>query len=247
MSMGLRGPSDVAVHEFVQLLAGWVPDDKLAAVRRTLADGQTEAAADTALAMVAEYDVPMLPGSIDAARSLAGKPGVLKDVRPVARYPRLPFWFSPLGPGERIEADELDLTIARAAQARSALIAGVWRAWRFPQDGFDELCLEDEPRAEEEIRPSAAIDPDDQDLVHRVYIVQVLGGAVAPTVAGELQPVLAGRKDAGVEVIGLDIAPGSYQARALSGAALLSAVQDVLDTGAGQVVRGSFRTGGEWI
>jgi hypothetical protein len=78
----------VAVHEFVQLLAGWVPDVRLAAVRQVLADGQPAAAAAAAAAMVTEHDVPLLAESIAAAESIAGKPGVLEGVRPVARYPR---------------------------------------------------------------------------------------------------------------------------------------------------------------
>src|SRR5260370_30614370 len=128
MSVGQRESFDVAVHEFVQLLAGWVPDDKLAAVRRTLADGQAAAAAAAAVAMVAEHDVPMLAENIDAARSLAAEPGALKGVRPVARYPRLPFWFSAFGPDDRLDADDLDQIMAGAAQARSALVAGLCRA-----------------------------------------------------------------------------------------------------------------------
>lgn len=75
-------PSDVAVHEFVQLLAGWVPDGKLSAVRRTLAEGQAAAAAAAAAGMAAEYDVPLLAEDIEAARSLAGEPGALGDVQP---------------------------------------------------------------------------------------------------------------------------------------------------------------------
>jgi hypothetical protein len=110
--------------------------------------------------------------------------------------------------------------MAQAAQARSALIAGVWRTWRFPLDGVGELDAGDE------VRPSAAIDPDDPGPAHRVYIVQVPDGAVAPTLTGELQDALAGHGDAGVEVIGLDTAPPPYQAAALEGAALLWDAQD---------------------
>src|SRR5258708_7845477 len=226
MSMGHSEPSDVAVPEIVQLLAGWVPDDPLAAVRRTLAGGEPTAAAAAAVAMVAEHDVPLLAENIDAARSLAGKPGALKGARPVARYPRLPFWFSAFGPDDRLEADDLDQVIAGAAQVRSALIAGVWRAWRFPLDGSGGLHAGGAAAAPGEIRASAAIDPDDPGRVRRVYIVQVLDGAVAPALAGELQAALAGYEDAGVEVIALDTAPRSYQAAALDGAALLWDAQD---------------------
>ncbi len=220
MSTAKNEPSDVAVHEFAQLLAGWVPDEKLAAVRQTLAGGQPAAAADAAVAMVAEHDVPLLAEDIDAAGSLGGKKGALKDVRPVASYPRLPFRFSAFDPDERLEADDLDWVMAQAAQVRSALIAGVWRTWRFPTDGAGE------PDAQEEIRPSAAIDPDDPGRAHRVYIVQVPDSAVAPTLTGELQDALAGHGDAGVEVIGLDTAPPPYQAAALEGSALLWDAQD---------------------
>ncbi len=205
-------------------------DDQLAAVRRTLAGGEPTAAAAAAVAMVAEHDVPLLAENIDAARSLAGKPGALKGalkgVRPVARYPRLPFWFSAFGPDDRLEADDLDQVIAGAAQVRSALIAGVWRAWRFPLDGSGGLHAGGAAAAPGEIRASAAIDPDDPGRVRRVYIVQVLDGAVAPALAGELQAALAGYEDAGVEVIALDTAPRSYQAAALDGAALLWDAQD---------------------
>ena len=226
MSTGKHEPSEVAVHEFVQLLAGWVPDDKLAEVRRTLAGGQSAAAAAAAVAMVAEHDVPLLAEDIDAARSLAGKQGALKGVRPVARYPGFPFWFSLFGPDELMDADELDRVMAEAAQSRSALIAGVWRTWRFPPDGFGGPDAGDAPTAPEEIRPSAAIDPDEPGQAHRVYIVQVPDGDVAPTLTGELQDALAGHGDAGVEVIGLDTAPPPYQAAALEGAALLWDAQD---------------------
>jgi hypothetical protein len=75
--------------------------------------------------------------------------------------------------------------MAEAAQVRIALIAGVWRAWRLPLDGFGVpdagLGLADE------VRPSAAIDPDDPGGAHRVYVVQVLDGAVAPALTGELR------------------------------------------------------------
>jgi hypothetical protein len=43
----------MAVHELLQLLAGWVPDDKLAAMRRMLADGHPGAAATAAVEMTA--------------------------------------------------------------------------------------------------------------------------------------------------------------------------------------------------
>jgi hypothetical protein len=64
-----------------------VPDEELAAVRRTLADGQPAAAAAAAAAMVTEHNVPLLAEDIVAARSLAGEPGVLTGVRPVTQYP----------------------------------------------------------------------------------------------------------------------------------------------------------------
>jgi hypothetical protein len=226
MSTGQHEPSDAAVHEFVQLLAGWVPDEKLASVRQTLADGKSSAAAATAAAMVAEHDVPLLAEDVDAARSLIGKPGPLKDVRPVDSHPRLPFWFSAFGPDERLDADDVDLVMAEAAQARSALIAGVWRAWRFPLDSFAEPDAEDQTAAKDETRPSATIDPDDPNRAHRVYIVQVPDGDAAPTLTGELQAALAGQGDAGVEVIALDTEPPPYQAAALDGSALLWAAQD---------------------
>src|SRR5260370_20251427 len=227
MSVGQRESFDVAAHEFVQLLAGWVPDDKLAAVRRTLADGEAAAAAAAAVAMVAEHDVPMLAENIDAARSLAAEPGAFEGVRPVARYPRVPFWFSAFGPDDRLDADDLDQIMAGAAQAGSALIAGLCRAWRFPIGGSGEPDAEDAPPpAAEEIRASAAIDPDDPGRVRRVYVVQVADGAAAPALAGELQAALAGHGEAGVEVIDLDTAPRSYQAAALDGAALLWDAQD---------------------
>jgi hypothetical protein len=95
MSTQQHEPSDVAVHEFVQLLAGWVPDKELAAVRRTLADGQPAAAAAAAVAMVTKHKVPLRAEDIDAARLLAGEPAVLTGSRPVTKYPQLPFLFHP--------------------------------------------------------------------------------------------------------------------------------------------------------
>jgi hypothetical protein len=210
MSRRRQEPSAVAVHEFVQLLAGWVPDEKLATVRRTLADGETAPAAAAAVALVAEHDVPLLAGDIETARSLAEEPGALDRVQPAAQYPRLPFQFSMLGPDEALDADDLDLLMADAAQARSAQIAGVWRTWRFPTDGVGE--------------PDAA--NEDADLAHRVYVVQVPDGAEAPALAGELQAALDGHVAAGLEVIALDAAPPPYQAAALEDAALLWAPPD---------------------
>jgi hypothetical protein len=218
-------PSDVAVHEFVQLLAGWVPDEKLAAVRRTLAGGQPAAAAAAAVAMVAHYDVPLLAADIDAARSLTARPGALEGVRPVAQYPRLPFWFSAFDLDERLEADEVDRAMAEAAQARSAQIAGVWRTWRFAHDGFDESDAADNPATESGARPSAAIDPEDPDRAYRIYLVQVPDSEIVAAVAGELPAVLAGHGDACVEVVALDAALRPYQAAALEGSALLWAAQ----------------------
>jgi len=195
-------PSSVAVHEFAQLLAGWVPDDRLAAMRRTLGDGQAAAAADAAVALAAEHQVPLLAESIETARSLTGEPSALDAVRPVAGYPRLPFRFSELDPDNQFEADDLDLVMAEAAQARRAQIAGVWRAWRYPPD-------------------------DDQSVPpHRVYVVQIPDGAAAPALTGELQAALDGHGDAGVEVVGLDTAPPPYQAAALAASALLWSAQD---------------------
>jgi hypothetical protein len=212
MSMSGQGhePSDVAVHEFVQLLAGWVPDEELAAVRRTLGDGQVAAAASAAVAMVAEHDVPLLAGDIETARSLAGEPAALDGVEPAAEYPWPPFEFSMLGPDEALEADDLDRVMAEAAQAHSAHIAGVWRTWRFPPTGPDE--------------PDAG--NEDADLVHRVYLVQVPNGAVAPVLAGELQAALDGHGDAGVEVTALDATLLPYQAAALEDSALLWSAED---------------------
>lgn len=209
MSKRRHQPSDVAVHEFVQLLAGRVPDEKLATVRRTLADGKTAAAAAAAVAMVAEYDVPLLAGDIETARSLAGEPGQLDGVQPAAQYPRLPFQFSILGPDEALEADDLDQAMAVAAQARSAQIAGVWRTWRYPPDGLSE--------------PDAGIE--DAGRADRVYIVQIRDGAAAPALAAELQAALDehgdASTDAGIEVIALDAAPPPYQAAALDDSALV--------------------------
>lgn len=216
----------MAVHEFVQLLAGWVPDEKLAAARQTLAGGDAAAAVASAVAMVAEHDVPLLNEDVEVARSLTAKKSALKGVRTVDSYPRLPFWFSAFGPDERLDADDVDQIVAEAAQARSALIAGVWRAWRFPLDGFGEPDAGDESAVGDEVRPSAAIDPEDPDRAHRVYVVQVPDGAAAPALTGELQDALAGHGDAGVEVIALDTEPRPYQAEALDGSALLWAAQD---------------------
>jgi hypothetical protein len=226
MSTSKHEPSEVAVHEFAQLLAGWVPDEKLAAVRHTLAGGQPAAAAAAAVAMVAEYDVPLLAENIDDAESLAGRKGALKDVQPVASYPRLPFWFSADGPDDRQEADDLDWVMAQAAQDRIALIVGVWRTWRYRLVGAGEANAATALPGDEEIRPSAAIDPADPDRAHRIYIVQVPDRSVAPAVAGDLQAILAGHGEAGIEVIGLDTDPLSYQAAALDGSALLWDAQD---------------------
>lgn len=198
----------MAVHEFAQLLAGWVPDEKLAALRQTLAGGQPSAAVAAAIAMVTEHDVPLLAEDIDAARALVGEPGALTDVRPVPAYPPLPFWFSAAGPDECLAEDQV---IGAAAQAHSAQIAGVWRAWRLPRGAM---------------WPGAAIAAKDVDRAHPVYIVQVPGSDVAPTLAGELQAALAGHGDAGVEVIALDAALRPYQAAALGGSALLWVAQD---------------------
>jgi hypothetical protein len=205
MSTGKRNPSDVAVHEFLQLLAGWVPDNELASARRMLADGQPGAAGAAAVTMVTEHNVPLLRPDIDAASSLTGEPSVLTEVQPVARYPRLPFWFSAFCPEERLDTDGLDEIMAQAAQDRIALIVGVWRTWRLP--------LEEPGRT------------------RRIYVVQVPDRSVAPAVAGDLQAVLAahsvaGYGDADVEVIGLDIDPPPYQAAALDGSALIWDAQD---------------------
>jgi hypothetical protein len=212
MSMSGRRhePSDVAVHEFVQLLAGWVPDEKLAAVRRTLAGGQAAAAATAAVAMAADHEVPLLAGDIETARSLAGDPAALEGVEPATQYPRLPFEFGILGPDEALEADELDQAMAQAARARRGRIVGVWRAWRFPLAGPGE--------------PGAATAA--ADRAHRVYLVQVTDGTAEPALAGQLQADLDGRGDAGMEVIALDTTPPPYQAAALDGSALVWADED---------------------
>jgi len=200
----------VAVHEFVQLLAGRVPDEMLATVRRLLADGPAAAAAAAAVAMVAGHDVPLLAGDIETARSLAGETGALDGVQPAAQYPPLPFQFSILGPDEALEADDLDEVMAEAAQARSAQISAVWRTWRTPLDGLGD--------------PDAGLE--DAGLARRVYVVQVPDGAAAPALAGELQAALDGHGDAAVEVIALDAAPPPYQAAALEDSALLWAAEE---------------------
>ena len=200
----------MAVHEFVQLLAGRVPDEKLATVRRTLAGGQAAPAAAAAVAMVAEHDVPLLAGDIETARSLAAEPGALAGVQPADQYPRYPFQFCILGPDEALEADDLDQVMSQAAQARSAQVAGVWRTWRFPLAGGDELDAGNEVAN----RP------------HRVYLVQVADGAVAPALAGELQAALDGHGDADVEVIAGDAPPPPYQAAAQEDSALVWSAQD---------------------
>ena len=199
----------MAVHEFVQLLAGWVPDTQLAAVRQTLAGGQAADAADAAVALAAAHDVPMVAGSIEAARSLTGTPDALDGVRPAAEYPPLPFWFSQFVPDEAPDATDQDRAVAEAAQARGTQVAAVWRTWRLPLDG-------DEPAARR-----AAIDPEHPDRERRVYLAQILDGAIAPALAGELQAALEGRGDASVEVLAMDTVPPPYQAAALEGSALL--------------------------
>jgi hypothetical protein len=211
MSTTRPEPSDVAVHEFVQLLAGWVPDEELAAVRRRLAS-QPSAAAAAAVAMVIEHDVPLTAEGVETARSLAGQPGAADDVQPVACYPRLPFWFSEFDPNGALAGDDLDQVMAEAARARRAWIAGVWRAWRLPLDDSRE--------------PAAGDQRGDPGQAHRVYLVQVTGRPAAPGLAGELQAALDGLGDAGVEVIALDTALRPYQAAALEGSALLWVAQD---------------------
>jgi hypothetical protein len=207
-------PSDTAVHEFALLLAGWVPDEKLAALRRALADGQAAAAAATAVALAAEYNVPMLAASIEAARSLTGDPGALDGVETVDQYPRPPFRFSETNPDQSLEANDQDREMAEAAQARVAQIAGLWRTWRLPSEG-DEAAAR-----------RAAVDPADPDRPHLVYVVQVPDAAAAPVLAGELHAVVDEHGGAGVEVIALDAALQPYQAAALEGSALLWAAQD---------------------
>ncbi len=199
MSKQQREPSDVAVHEFVQRLAGWVPDARLAAVRQTLAGGRAADAADAAVAMAAEHDVPMAAGSIEAARSLTG----------TTEYPALPFWFSQFVPDQAPDATDQDRAMAEVAQARGAQIAAVWRTWRLPLDG-DEAAAR-----------RAATDPQSPGRAHLVYVAQILDGAIAPALTGELQAALDGRGNAGVEVLAMDTVPPPYQAAALEGAALL--------------------------
>jgi hypothetical protein len=259
------GPSVPDVHGFLQLLAGWVPDQELAGARRALADGQAGAAAAAAAAMAAEYDVPLLARDIDAGRALAAEPGVLDGAQPVPHYPQLPFWFSAFSPDERLEFDDVDQVMIEAAEAASPQVAGLWRSWRFPPDGFDEPELftgdedeyqaelaamgllpddadepepadgdpadddrsddpdqePDDPGQEEELRPTAAIDPADPERVLRVYIAQVTDGAVAPAVAGALHAALGDVGEAGIEVIDLDAEPPPYQAAALAQSALV--------------------------
>jgi hypothetical protein len=202
MSRRRHEPSAVAVHEFVQLLAGRVPDEELATVRLTLARGQAAPAAAAALAMVAEHDVPLLAGDIETARSLAREPGALDGVQPAAEYPRLPFEFSILGPDEALEADDLDKVMAQAAQARSERVAGVWRTWRYP------LADRGGPETGNEV-------------VRRIYLVQVADGAAAPALAGGLQAALDGHGDAAVEVIAAAAPAPPYQAAAQEDSALV--------------------------
>jgi hypothetical protein len=211
MSKGRSEPSGAAVHEFVQLLAGWVPDGRLAAVRQTLADGQAAAAAVAAVAMAAEFGVPLLAKDLKVARSLAGEPGPLADVEPAAQYPVVPFRFSAYSPDEILDADDLDQVMTGAAQARSDRIAGLWRAWRFPPDGF-----EDSPAG---------------DRAFRVYLVQVPDGGGAAAIAGELQAAAGGSGEVGVEVIALDAVLRPYQAEALDSSVLLWAAGDEEDAG----------------
>jgi len=211
MSATRPGPSDVAVHEFAQLLAGWVPDEELAAVRQRLAS-QPEDAAATAVAMVIEHDVPLTAEGLETARTLAGEPAALDGVQPVALYPRLPFWFSTFDLDGELEWDDLDRMMAGAAQARRARIAGVWRAWRLRLDDSGEPAPRD-----------ASGNP---GQVHRVYLVQVPDRAGAPGLASELQAALDGHGNAGVEVIALDAVPRPYQAAALEDSALLWVAQD---------------------
>jgi hypothetical protein len=196
-------PSVVAVHEFVQLLAGWVPDEELASVRKTLADGQPAAAAAAAVTMAAEHQVPLLAQDLEVATSLAGDPDALDDVQPVEQYPPLSFWFSAYGPDEHLDADDLDEVMAEAAQARSEQIAGLWRTWRLPQEGDED--------------PGSAF---------RVYLAQVADGAVAPAIAAELQAAVNGQEDVGVEAVALDATLRPYQAEALDSSVLLWAAQD---------------------
>jgi hypothetical protein len=196
-------PSVVAVHEFVQLLAGWVPDEELAAVRRKLADGQPAAAAAAAVAMAAERYVPLRAQDIETATALAGGPDALDDVQPVEQYPPLPFLFSVYGPDERLEADDLDQVMMEAAQARGEQIAGLWRTWRIPQDG-DE----------------------DEGSAFRVYLAQVATAAAAPAIAAELQAAMNGQEDVGVEAVALDAVLRPYQAEALDCSVLLWAADD---------------------
>jgi hypothetical protein len=210
MSTGWSGParlaelSDLDVHGFLQLLAGWVPDSELGRARRDLADGKSAASAAAAAAMAADYEVPLLAPGLEAGRALAGEPGVLDDVRPVPRYPRLPFRFSASGPDERLGHDDVDEVVIEVARSSGARISGLWRTWRFPpaDDG-----------QEADLRPTAANDP---ARVHRVYIVQVTDGALAPAVAGAVHAALDGVAEAGVEVIDPDIEPPPYQAAALA-------------------------------
>jgi hypothetical protein len=210
-------PSGAAVHEFMQLLAGWVPDWQLSAARQTLAAGQPAAAAAAAVAMVAEFDVPLPAEDLTAARSLAGEPGALADVQPVAQYPAPPFRFSAYSPDEIVEADDLDRVMTEAAQARTDQIAGLWRTWRLPPDS-----------------PEDSEDPEDGGRAFRVYLAQVPDGSGAAALAGELQAAAGGAGDVGVEVIALDAVLRPYQAEALDSSVLLWAAGDEEEEGLGE-------------
>jgi hypothetical protein len=203
-------PSEVAVHEFAQLLAGWVPDSELAALRRTLAGGLPAIAAARALAIVAKYDVPLLAGGVQAAKALAAEPRAFADRQPVVRLPMLPFWFSENDPQGRSEADELDRVIARAAGEREGPVAALWRTWRYPS-------------------------AEDQGPAFRVYLVQVADVAVAGTIAGELQSAVDAQGEAGVEAIVLGAVLRPYQAQALDGSVLMwsasAPAEDAADRG----------------
>jgi hypothetical protein len=197
----------------MQLLAGWVPDGQLTAARQTLAGGQSAAAATAAVAMVAEFGVPLPAMDIEAARSLVSEPGALADIEPAAQHPALPFRFSAYTAHEFLDADDLDRVMTGAAQSRSDQIAGLWRTWRLRPVGFD--------------------DPQDDGRTFRVYLVQIPDGADAAAIAGELQAAANGHGDVGIEVIARDAVLPPYQAEALDSSVLLWAAEDEEDAGEG--------------
>jgi hypothetical protein len=210
----MSGPFTAELHDALLRVAGWLPDDVLAAARGHLAAGDATAVARMLAFAGLRTVLPLIDDDLDVLADLLEADGVDPGRLPVAlpdgEIPALLWRFSEDPPEDA--GTDVDGAALVAAMAEDDLVAtlaaepglrGLWRAWRQTIDGSPYPSP----------RPVYVVEVDDR----------AEGAGEGAALAGRLQErlVAAGERDPQVEIVSTRLDPPLYQRAARAGGKVL--------------------------